>query len=441
MLTVVKRVFIDYDEFEFRYGECRNFMPVKLLQLKSSRIFPALKHENYRYYFSGQLISLIGTWLQTVAQGWLVYELTKSPFLVGLIGAIQFLPILIFGIIGGVLADRFNKRRLLIFTQAVSLVLALILGTLTILGLINIWIIGILAFLLGLINAIDTPARQSFAIDLVGREHLHSAIALNIGSFNSARVIGPAVAGFLIAKLGVGVTFILNGLTFLGPLIALILMKLNLAPSKIHHQHPVLSIKIGLHYAYRHPIIKVLLLFTIVYSIFGFSYTTMLPVIADRVFHQSAFGLGLLFSSAGLGAVFGTILVSLLYYKFSPKKLLLGGSFLFTISLFTFALTSNFTFALIILFFSGVGFASQMALINTTIQNNVENHLRGRVMSIFTTCLLGMQPIGNLQIGYISEHFGARIAISLGATIIFLFATYLYFTFTKLENIEYSAIT
>lgn len=412
-----------------------------LFKLRIVKLFPAFKHPNYRFYFSGQLVSLIGTWLQTVAQGWLVFQLTQSPFLVGLVGAIQFLPILIFGVVGGVLADRFNKQRLLIVTQMISLLLAFILGILTILGLINIWIIAVLAFCLGVVNAIDAPGRQSFTIDLVGKDHLHSAIALNIGSFNTARVIGPAIAGFLIAKFGVGLTFILNGFTFLGPLIALTLMKLNLQPSKIHHQHPILSIKIGLGYAYRHPIIKILLLFTIVYSIFGFSYTTMLPVIAVRVFHQNAFGLGLLFSSAGLGAVFGTILVSVLYNKFSPKKLLLGGSFLFTISLFIFAITSNFTFALIILFLSGIGFASQMSLINTTIQNNVENHLRGRIMSIFTTCLLGMQPIGNLQIGFVSEHLGSRPAIAIGAAIVFTFATYLYFTFTKLENYEYSAIT
>lgn len=412
-----------------------------LIKFQLTKIFPALRHKNYRFYFSGQLISLIGTWLQTIAQGWLVYDLTGSPFLVGLIGAVQFLPILVFGIIGGVLADKFNKRKLLILTQAVSLILALILGVLTLLGLINIWVIGILAFLLGLVNAIDTPGRQSFAIDLVGKEHLHSAIALNIGSFNGARVIGPAVAGFLIAKFGAGITFILNGFTFLGPLIALSVMKLAPPAEKPRHQHPILALKTGLRYSYYHPIIKTLLLFTVVFSIFGFSYTTMLPVIAERVYHQGAFGLGLLFSSAGLGAVIGTILVSVLYTKYSPKRLLLGGSFLFTISLFIFALTPNFTFALTLLLLSGVGFASQMALIVTTIQNNVENHLRGRVMSIFTTSLLGMQPIGNLQIGFLSEHLGSQIAISLGAAIVFLFALYLYFTFTKLENIEYSAIT
>lgn len=412
-----------------------------LVRQKAGKIFPALKHKNYRFYFQGQLISLIGTWLQTVALGWLVFQLTNSAFLVGLISAISFLPILLFGILGGVLADRVNKQRLLLSTQWAFLILASLLGVLTVLGWVNVWIIGLFAFLLGIVNAFDTPGRQSFIIEMVGRDHLHSAITLNIGSFNSARVIGPAIAGFLIAQVGVGVTFILNGLSFLGPIIALSLMKVEVKPSLKKHPHPLLSIKIGLKYAYRHPIIKTLLLFTIIFSIFGFSYTTMLPVIAERVYNQGAFGLGLLFSSAGLGAVAGTILVSLLYQKYSPRKMLLGGSFLFAVSLFIFALTSNFTLALVVLFISGIGFASQLTVINTTIQNNIENHLRGRVMSIFTTCLLGMQPLGNLQIGYVSEYLGSRVAISIGAAIVLIFATYLYFTFTKLENIEYSAIT
>lgn len=412
-----------------------------LFKLHLTKIFPALRHTNYRFYFTGQLISLIGTWLQTVAQGWLVYDLTKSAFLVGLVGAVQFLPIFIFGIIGGVIADKFNRRKLLITTQASAMVLALILGVLTLSGFINIWVIGVLAFCLGLVNAIDTPGRQSFTAELVSREHLHSAVALNIGSFNTARVIGPAIAGFLIFKFGVGITFILNSLTFLGPLIALSSMKILRVSVKPRPQHPILALKTGLKYAYHHPIIKTLLMFTVVFSIFGFSYTTMLPVIADKTYHQGPFGLGLLFSSAGLGAVLGTVIVSALYSKYSPRKLLLGGSFLFATSLFIFALTSNFTFALIVLFISGIGFASQMALIVTTIQHNIENHLRGRVMSIFTTCMLGMQPIGNLQIGFFSEQIGSRTTIALGAAIVFIFATYLYFTFTKLENIEYSAIT
>lgn len=410
------------------------------LRRKTGKIFPALKHKNYRFYFSGQMVSLSGSWMQTVAQGWLVFQLTSSPFMVGLVTALQHMPILFFGVFGGVIVDRFNKQKLLLFTQAAALVLALILGLLTIAGFINVWIVAVFAFLLGLVNAIDTPARQSLIIEMVGREHLPSAIALNVGSFNSARVFGPALAGILIAKLGVGVTFLLNALTFLGPITALKSMKLDLIPTKTPH-HPLLAIKQGLRYSYRHPIIKMVLIFAAVTSIFGWAYVSMLPVVAERVFKQDSFGLGLLYSIFGIGAVLGTIFISAFHNRFSVRRLLLGGSFLFTISLFAFTLTTNFPLALIFMFFSGAGIAAQMALMQSIIQNNVENHLRGRVMSIFVTAHQGMLFIGNFQIGWVAEHLGSRPAIALGAAIVFFFALYLYFTFTKLENIEYSAIT
>lgn len=417
-----------------------NFFIYQTLRRKAGKIFPALKHQNYRLYFTGQLVSLIGTWLQTVAQGWLVFQLTHSAYLVGLVAALLNLPVLFFGVFGGVFVDRLNKQRLLIYTQAISLVLALILGTLTIFGLSNVWVVAVMAFLLGVVNAIDTPGRQALTIEMVGREHLPSAINLNIGSFNIARVIGPAIAGVLIAKVGVGFTFILNGLTFLGPLIALKQMRLNLVPVK-SAQHPLLSLKTGLRYAYHHPIIRTLLIFTAITSVFGWSFTTLLPVIAETIFHQSAFGLGLLFSGFGTGAIFGTVFISIFHSRFSSRRLLLSASFLLTTAIFAFSLTSNFYIALGLMLLVGFGSASQMAVVNSSIQNNVENQLRGRVMSIFTTCNMGMLPIGSFLMGFIAEHFGSQIAISLGASIVFLFATYLYFTFTKLENIEYSAIT
>jgi MFS family permease len=412
----------------------------ELLKKRIGKIFPALKHENYRFYFSGQLISLSGSWLQTVAQGWLVFQLTHSAYLVGLIAALQNLPVLFFGVFGGVIADRLNKQKLVIQTQIASMVLALILGVLTIFGLVNIWIVAVFALLLGLVSAIDTPGRQSLTIEMVGREHLPSAIALNVGSFNTARVIGPAIAGILISTLGVGVTFIINAFTFVGPILALRGMKLNL-PAVKAPPHPLLAIKTGLSYSYRHPIIKMILIFTAITSVFGWAYVSMLPVVAEVIFHQNSFGLGLFYSVFGVGAVLGTVFVSAFHNRYSVKRLLLGGSFLFTIALFGFSLTSNFPFALGLLFISGAGIAAQMALMQSVIQNNVENHLRGRVMSIFTTAQQGMLFLGNYQIGFVSEYLGPQVAISIGAAVIFLFAIYLYLTFTKLENIEYSAIT
>lgn len=414
---------------------------IKQLRRKAGRIFPALKHENYRYYFQGQLVSLSGSWMQTVAQGWLVFQLTNSPFMVGLVSALNHMPILFFGIFGGLVVDRFDKQKLIIYTQASSLVLALTLGVLTITGNINVWGVAVFAFLLGLVQAIDNPARQALTIEMVGREHLPSAIALNVGSFNSARVFGPALAGILIARLGTGITFILNGLTFLGPIIAVRSMKLNLPPVVKSTQHPLLAIKQGLKYTYRHPIIKNIMLFTIFTSVFGWSYVSMLPVVADRVFHQDSFGLGLFYSCFGTGAVLGTVFISAFNNRYSVRRLLLGGSFIFTVALFSFTLTTNFTLALMLMFMAGAGIAAQMALMQSIIQNNVENQLRGRVMSIFVTCHQGMLFVGNFQVGWVAEQIGSRPAIAIGAAVVFLFATYLYFTFTKLESIEYSAIT
>lgn len=378
--------------------------------------------------------------MQTVAQGWLVFQLTNSPYMVGLVAALQNLPILFFGIFGGLIADRLNKQKLIILTQSCSLALAIILGVLTITGHINVGLVILFSFLLGLVNAIDTPARQSLTIEMVGKEHMPSAIALNVGTFNTARVFGPALAGMLIAKLGAGITFIINGLTFLGPIIAVSSMKLNLKSVK-SDQHPILAIKQGVRYAYYHPIIKNILIFAVFTSVFGWAFVSMLPVMAERVFHQDSFGLGLFYSSFGVGAVLGTVFISIFNSRYSVRRLLLGGSFIFTIALFAFTLTTNFPIALLLMFFAGAGIAAQMALMQSIIQNNVENHLRGRVMSLFVTCHQGMQFVGNYQIGWVSEQIGTRPAIAIGATIVFLFATYLYLTFNKLENIEYSAIT
>lgn len=412
----------------------------KLIRKRIGRIFPALKHENYRFYFQGQLVSISGSWMQTVAQGWLVFQLTNSPYMVGLVAALQNLPILFFGIFGGVIVDRLNKQKLIILTQSFSLILAIILGVLTITGHVNVWIVIFFSFLLGLVNAIDTPARQSLTIEMVGKEHLPSAIALNVGTFNSARVFGPALAGILIARLGAGITFLINGLTFLGPIIAVKSMKLNLQTVKTN-QHPILAIKQGIKYAYYHPIIKNILIFAVFTSVFGWAFVSMLPVVAERAFHQDSFGLGLFYSSFGAGAVLGTVFISAFNNRFSVRRLLLGGSFLFAVSLFAFTLTTNFPLALVFMFFAGSGIAAQMALMQSIIQNNVENHLRGRVMSLFVTCHQGMQFIGNFQIGWASEHIGARPSIAIGATIVFLFSVYLYLTFNKLQKIEYSAIT
>lgn len=389
-------------------------------------VFPALNNKNYRLYFWGQLISLIGTWLQIVAQGWLVLQLTNSAFFVGLVAALGGLPTLFFSLFGGVIVDRFPKKQILLFTQTSSMVLAFILGILTVFNLINVWEIGLLSFFLGTVGALDIPARQAFMPEVVSKKELPSAISLNSGVFNAARVIGPGIAGFLIALVGTGGAFILNGISYIAVIVALILMKVQ---DKVYKSslHPLAAIAEGISYSFTHPIIRTLLIFVGVVSIFGWSYTTIMPVIAQNTFHQGVTGLGYLYGAAGLGALTATFVVSLFAHKISPLFFIIGGNSLFAVCLILFTLTSNFTLALILLFFSGLGLLAQYAMMNTTIQHLVSDSVRGRVMSIYVLMFLGLSPLGNFEIGYLSEKLGTEVAIRIGAIIVFLFGALFFF--------------
>lgn len=403
------------------------------LKQKIKQFFPAIGHKNYRVYFLGQLISLIGSWLQTVAQGWLVFELTKSAFMVGVVTALGFLPILLLSLIGGVIVDRFQKRKILILTQGASMVLGIILGILALSGYANVFWVSFIAILTGIVNAIDTPARQSFTVEMVGSEHLPSAIALNMGSFNTARVIGPAIAGILIASFGTGWAFLLNGISFAGPLVALLFMRVKSDVPK-YHQHPLRSIKIGVNYVRKHSYIKSLLIFIAISSIFGWPYTTMMPIISEQVFHSDAAGLGILYSVAGAGAIVSTLIISGFYKKFKVENLIFAGSAVFSAAIISFSLTNKFSFALPALFFTGMGLALQNALVNSAIQHKTEHSLRGRVMSIFTMCLMGMQPIGSFQIGLVTEYFGPQFAVALGGFAMLLNLLFLYYSLHKKTN-------
>ncbi|MBI1863124.1 MFS transporter [Candidatus Microgenomates bacterium] len=253
------------------------------------RAFPALRYRNYRLYFFGQLVSLVGTWLQTVAQGYLVYLITKSALWVGLIAALQTLPVLLFALIGGVIVDRFNKRRVLFVTQSGQMILAFILGILALTGTVNQYHIAVLSFLLGIFTSIDMPARQTYMNKMVARKHLSSAISLSAGIFNAARVIGPASAGILISIVAVGGAFMLNGVSFIAVIVALYFMNVREVIAD-NHLHPLRAIQQGLRFAFSDDIIRPVLLLATVNSIFGWSYITIMPVIAGDVFHEGARG-------------------------------------------------------------------------------------------------------------------------------------------------------
>ena len=387
--------------------------------------FPAFTNRNYRFYFSGQLISVTGTWLQVVAQGWLVLQLTHSAFMVGLIAALANIPSLFFVLFGGVIVDRFPKKKIVIFTQISSMILAFILGILTILNIITVFEIGLLAFLLGVVNAIDYPARQSFVPEFVGKERLASAIAINSGIYNSARVVGPAVAGILIVVTGTGGAFLLNGLSYIAVIIALLAMKVELyVPSQ--RLHPLLAIKEGLAYTFKHSVIRALLIFIGVSSIFAWSYTTVLPVITQYTFHMGPTGLGYLYVAGGLGAVLATIFVSAFSKKISPIIFIFGGNTLFAVSIFLFTLTHSFPSALLFLFLAGFGILSQFATMNTTIQTMATKELRGRVTSVYALMFIGLAPLGSFEVGFLSDKFGTALAIQIGALIVFVFGSLLF---------------
>ncbi len=391
-------------------------MSKKLLSL-----FPAFGERNYRYYFLGQLISQIGTWLQIVAQGWLVLQLTNSAFLIGLVAAAATLPSLLFSLFGGVIVDRFDKKMTIVATQTASMVLALLLGVLTVFRIVNVWEIMLISFLLGIVNAVDMPARQAFVSEMVPPGKVPSAIALNAGIFNSARVVGPSVAGILIAVVGTGGAFLLNGASYIAAIIVQFLIIPILVP-KPKHPHPFTAIKQGVAYTWTHPVIRSLVILTAVVSVFGWSYTTIMPYVADKIFHQGAAGLGYLYAAAGAGALVATFVVSGFGSKFASSVFINGGILLYAVTMIFFSYTSNIWIAYLTLFLGGFGLLSAFSIINARIQHLVEPHFRGRVLSIYLLMFVGLFPVGNLQIGILTEQFGPQIAIRTGSVIVFVAA-------------------
>jgi MFS family permease len=395
--------------------------------------FPAFKSRNYRLYFAGQLISLVGTWLQIVAEGWLVFELTNSAFWVGLDAAMATIPVLFLSLLGGVIVDRYPKKNILFCTQSAFMIFALILGILTITHVITVWEIIIISFLLGVINAIDSPARQAYMSELIdSKKSLSSVIAINSAMFNAARVIGPTIAGILIAMVGAGYAFIVNGISYIAVIIALYFIA---TPSVVQneHFHPIRSIVEGLRYAFSHTLIRSLLILTGAISIFGWSYSTLMPVIAKQLFGLNASGLGYLYAAAGLGAFLATMLISIYSNRVNPRIFIVGGVIVFAVSLLVFTFVTNFYIALILLFLIGLGLVSQFSMTAAVIQHTVDNAMRGRVLSLYTLVFIGFGPIGNFEIGYVAEHFGLEFAIRLGALIALVFGVLALNNKTKIK--------
>jgi len=378
--------------------------------------FPALHYRDFRYFILGQLISLSGTWMQSVAQGWLVYSLTKSPFYLGVVAAAGSLPILFFSLLGGIVADRFMKRNLLLVTQALSIIPALLLGILTDLHLITVWQVALLAMLLGTVNAFDIPTRQAFFVEIVGREHILNAIAMHSAAFHSARIIGPVIAGMAIAYISLPACFYLNAASFLAIIFALSRMKAKGA-IKTGSEGFLRELTEGIRFIKSKPEIYRLILLIAVFSLIGLPYISFLPVFVVEVLKAGPEGLGFLVGATGAGSLSAALMLAFRGGVREEIRFLFVTSISFSLSLFVFSLSKTFPLSMVALFFAGWGMVSFLATSNSLIQLSVPDRLRGRVMSVYTIVFLGFTPIGNSLIGTLADAIGTVDAVGISAII------------------------
>jgi MFS family permease len=373
----------------------------------------ALANRDFRLFTAGQLVSLIGTWMQSVAQSWLVLELTNSPFRLGLVGTLQFLPMLLLSFFAGVLADRFSKRRLLITTQSVMAVQALSLAALVALGHVQYWHVLIMATVYGLANTLDIPARQAFVAEMVGKESLVSAIALNSAVFNGARVVGPAAAGLAIARWGTATAFAVNAVSFVAVIAALIAMKTEGAPRRTGDRRMRSEIAEGIRYALDTPRILLVLFLVLFVSVFLFNYNVTIPLYARQALGQDAHGFGLLMAALGVGAVAGAMALAMLGVGRPAIRALLAPALLLGVATASLAVITSFGLAAAVLVVVGFTGIFVMAGANTSHQLTVPDELRGRIMSLHMMVFAGMAPFGAFMVGSLAERFGIRTTLAV----------------------------
>ena len=373
----------------------------------------ALRHRNFQLFFGGQLISLTGTWMQSVAQAWLVYSLTKSSLLLGAVGFASQIPVFLLAPLGGTVVDRVNRHRLIIATQTASMILAAILAWLTLTHRVHVSHIFILATLLGVVNAFDIPGRQAFLVDMVGKDHLMNAIALNSSMFNGARVVGPAVAAILVTKIGEGSCFAVNAVSYVAVIIGLLLMTVRSVP-RAGKNSPIEDIIEGFRWANKTKVIRSLLLLIGLVSLVGMPYTVLMPVFADKILHGGARALGILMGATGVGALLGALTLA---SKTGVKGL---GRWVaitcagFGVSIFLFSFSRMFWLSALLLLPAGYSMMLQMACSNTLIQTMVPDQLRGRVMALYSMMFMGMAPFGALFGGALAQRAGAPITVAVG---------------------------
>ena len=376
--------------------------------------FRALKHRNFQLFFGGQLISLVGTWMQNVAQSWLVYSMTHSSLRLGEIGFASQIPVFLFAPIGGMAADRYNRHRMVIATQVSSMILALILGVLTLTNLVQVWHIFVLSALLGVVNAFDIPARQSFMVEMVGREDLMNAIALNSSMFNGARIIGPAIAGVLVAAIGEGWCFVANGISYIAVIAGLLMMSVQSSGRRVSESTPTEHIIEGFRFVRRAIPIRDILLLLGVISLVAMPYAVLMPIFADRILHRGANGLGILMGATGVGALLAALTLAARSELRGLGKFVGWAAFGFGLSLIVFGLSRNFWLSVVLLIPVGYGMMLETTSSNTLIQAMVPDELRGRVLAVYTMMFMGMAPLGSLFAGAVADRLGAPRTIAVG---------------------------
>ena len=384
--------------------------------------FSAMSHRNYRIYWAGEIFSLVGTWVQSIAQSWLVLELTGSPFRLGLVATIQFLPMMLFSLYAGTLVDRFRKRSILIATQTVLMILALILGLLTLFQVVEFWHILVLALFFGLANTIDVPARQSFFIELVGREDFMNAVALNSGISNLSRILGPAVGGLLIGLVGIAPCFLINSASYIPVRITLFLIRPNTLSSQVRRKAQSLKktymgILQGLRYIRRRENLFLPLLLLALASTFTMNFNVMIPIFAQENLRQNATGYGFLLTGMALGSLTGSLILAIRSRYHPTLRGILLGALGMSLTLSALGLTATYATAFLLLFATGLCATLFTALINTTLQLGSGDHIRGRVVSVYSLVLGGLTPIGAFYAGNVMEYWGAGACMVLSGLI------------------------
>jgi len=389
---------------------------------RTSRGLAAFRHRNYRLFFVGQAISLVGTWMQQVAQGWLVLQVSGGdPLWLGLVSAAQFIPVMILGLFAGILADVLPKRQTLLAVQVVMMTLAAVLAVLTATGVVTVWMILILAVLLGCANAVDMPVRQSFAFEMVGPRDVGNAVSINSAMFNGARVVGPAVAGLTIGVFGIALAFAINAASFLAVIVGLVLMRDDElhAPRLLPRPRSVAEVREnlaeGLTYVRRTPIVLLAVATVGLVATFGMNFSVVFPPLAQQVLHSDASGYGFLMTASGIGALAASVM---LVAAGRPKPVrIAGGAILLGVASLALALSTTFPLSLLLMVPIGFGGIAMAATANATIQLNVPDGLRGRVMSVYTTVFAGSVPIGGLAAGAAASSIGVLNTIALGGAL------------------------